>query len=728
MIPLLDKEFLKQLDQYKHKTVYAKIISLNNYEQPIEKIEGVVTGGSISIDGSSSIRRSCNLTLTANNLRINNVYWGITNKISLEIGLENNIDKRYDKIIWFPQGIYILTDFKTSHQVNNYTISLSGKDKMCLLNGDVSGTFNAETDLGIEYNKLENGDIIEREVPIREIILEMIRHYAKEPFSNIIIKDLEPFGLQMLENKSSIYTYYLIYTVLDNKLIGIYTQESEEIISCPGYPGIKNIRDIQKYDDKLNFFYTVEEDSGTLITSYVNFTKFVFKGAFVYVQKVDYGNTIGYTPVDLVYSGDLIASVGDSVTSILDKIVKMLGDFEYFYNLKGQFVFQKKQTYINSDWNNIIQTKSESYVSPAMLSNKVSYFFDNSTLITSFQNNPKLENIKNDFTVWGIKKTADGAEVPIHARYAIDVKPLYYMSFDLISASTGKVQREKTFYTTYTQSELPNNIQLPSGIPIRTVDWREIIYQMALDYYRYYHTDEYENMLRRNNQFFKDNSSAYPFGETGYEQYYHDIEGFWRLLYLGYDNIPEDIDLDKYYDENDSYPLWHKDVILSPSSLLFWFDFFDGETSDIGKFSVQAIGDRSKNIKNDQIRAIIYPDTPDVVYVTEELDDAALAQFQDGYIIYSDVDKAIVEQMSISARRRTIHDEIDSMLYNYSYFNNSITLNSIPIYYLEPNTIISVNDERSNISGFFSINKFTIPLTYNGTMSITAVEIPQKIY
>jgi len=66
---------------------------------------------------------------------------------------------------------------------------------MCLLNGDVNGTFNAETDLGIEYLKDESGTITEREVPIYEIILEMVHHYAKERFSNIIINDLDPYGL-----------------------------------------------------------------------------------------------------------------------------------------------------------------------------------------------------------------------------------------------------------------------------------------------------------------------------------------------------------------------------------------------------------------------------------------------------------------------------------------------------------------------------------------------------
>ena len=42
---------------------------------------------------------------------------------------------------------------------------------------------------------------------------------------------------------------------------------------------------------------------------------------------------------DLTYAGELISKIGDTITSILDKIKSMLGEFEYFYNLDGRFVF-----------------------------------------------------------------------------------------------------------------------------------------------------------------------------------------------------------------------------------------------------------------------------------------------------------------------------------------------------------------------------------------------------
>jgi len=61
--PLLDKDFLKQLDLEKNKEIFIKIISLDFYENPRESIEGKATGGSITVDGKSAVRRSCSLTL-----------------------------------------------------------------------------------------------------------------------------------------------------------------------------------------------------------------------------------------------------------------------------------------------------------------------------------------------------------------------------------------------------------------------------------------------------------------------------------------------------------------------------------------------------------------------------------------------------------------------------------------------------------------------------------------
>ena len=146
--PLLDEVFLQDLYSHRHKEIYARIIALDKDENAIEQIEGQVTGGSVSLDGSSNVRRSCSLTMVAHDIDINAYYWGFKNKFKLYIGLSNHIDKKYDDIIWFPFGTMVITNFSTSQSTGGYNISISGKDKMCLLNGDVGGVFNAETDIG----------------------------------------------------------------------------------------------------------------------------------------------------------------------------------------------------------------------------------------------------------------------------------------------------------------------------------------------------------------------------------------------------------------------------------------------------------------------------------------------------------------------------------------------------------------------------------------------------
>jgi hypothetical protein len=46
---------------------------------------------------------------------------------------------------------------------------------------------------------------------------------------------------------------------------------------------------------------------------------------------------------------------------------------------------------------------------------------------------------------------------------------------------------------------------------------------------------------------------------------------------------------------------------------------------------------------------------------------------------------------------------------------------------MEPNTVIHVYDEDVGINGDYIVSKLTVPLTYNGTMSITATKAPKRL-
>ena len=56
-----------------------------------------------------------------------------------------------------------------------------------------------------------------------------------------------------------------------------------------------------------------------------------------------------------------------------------------------------------------------------------------------------------------------------------------------------------------------------------------------------------------------------------------------------------------------------------------------------------------------------------------------------------------------------------------------IAINAIPIYYLEPNVRIYIHDEDTGIDGEYVVSKITLPLAYNGTMSLTATKAAENV-
>ena len=153
----MNYDFLNEVIKHRLHTVYARVILLNLDESPIETIEGRITSGSINVDGASAVRRSCSFSMVSSVLDTSAYQWGIHSKFSFEVGLENpffGTDKNQGapQIIWFKQGVYVCTSYSSSISTSGYTINLQGKDKMCLLNGDVGGALPA---LSTDFDKVE---------------------------------------------------------------------------------------------------------------------------------------------------------------------------------------------------------------------------------------------------------------------------------------------------------------------------------------------------------------------------------------------------------------------------------------------------------------------------------------------------------------------------------------------------------------------------------------------
>lgn len=746
--PLLDKDFLLKLDQQKERENFARIISLDFDENPLEQIEGRVTGGSVNIDGTSAVRRSCSLSMVAENLDINNFYWGVKNKFKLEIGLSNKIDSNYPDIIWFPLGTYVITSFSTSYTTNNYTISISGKDKMCLLNGEIGGSLPSQVDFGYEeYWDKTNNIITKTPVPIKTIIREAVHTYGNEPFSNIVINDLEDSGLELMEYRGNdpMYVFYKIsqqqydnFTINGNGECKI----KDNGIICP----ISKIEENGgHYDKRMNLAQDLTEivEEASIVNFRLGDSE-EYNSEDYTISKVEFGDTPGYKITDLIYAGELIGNVGETITSILDKIKNMLGEFEYFYDLDGRFIFQRKKTYVNTTWNNIVSSKDEEYANTASQSSSVIYNFEGNNLITVFSNTPTLNNLKNDYAIWGNRKTASGTELPIHYRCAIDRKPIYYKTFnnkifvatkEFYNLIYEKVKRElyeeimevaQNFKPTPQGSNFDEVIDVILKERLKNtlflVDWREIIYQMALDFYQYGHNDDYSvNIIRNNMKIYEDSDGCYyPTGRTGYEQYYADLQGFWRQLYDLNPTNKED-----YFLEGDNI-YWNKNIQNSPELLNFWFDFIDENNSELGKYSVKSIGDRAKSVNDSDVTAIYFREVPNIIFTTADEYVNSEVKDKTGYIPVL-ITSGMESLFSISAQGKSAKNAFDELLYNYSYCVENISLTSLPIYYLYPNSRIKVIDKNTNINGEYLVSKITLPLTYNGTMNITATKAPERL-
>ena len=736
--PLLDQAFIEALDKNNQRELYAKIVSYTTDNKPIEEIQGKVSQGTLSIDGTSAVRRTCSLTIIADRVNINEYYWSFTTRFKLYIGLKIPKDlkekyqltqsvylnketgeitlsndngflyKDYPDIIWFPQGMFLITDFKLLMNTNGTdNIYITGKDKMALLNGEIGGTFPHATDIGtidVNVEQVEGIVTSKEKVPltIKQIITDMVHKYGGEPFHNIVVNDLDDNALIMLDYNGDNDIYLLRNTqsglienvIFDGDVVR-YDRQNKPI----------KISEIKNYDTLMTDYVATNAQK-------IKSTNNLLDEKYYTVIKCSYGSVVGYRTTDWTYpseGGELVMDVGTTVKDALDKICAAFDNiYEYFYNLDGQFVFQKKLIYVNTSWDNLTNTwelnkdkelERSIYAESSKLVSQVEYSFTGSLMTTMYNNTPNISNIKNDYAIWGKKKASlESQENSIHMRVAIDEKPEYYKAFD------------GTVYTS------------------ENWDWRELIYQMAKDYYDHNHEDDFEIKLYNNNK------PRYQLGKTGYETYYEDIMGFWRpCLYNPESTDNEKYVLEKENEESDidfkKKQYWNREVFDNPAGLLFWFDFFNGKTTDLGKYSVKAVGDRTKTINNDKIKAITYGEVPNVVYTTqEEYNNLKIAKLlNDGYT-YIILPEGMEEYFDSTRKQKSAQDQLDELVYQYAYCNESITITSIPIYHLEPNMRISAYDEKAKINGEYIVNKIVISLAYNGTMQIMANKAPIRLF
>lgn len=630
---LNDMDFLTQLDKLHMRVQYAKIILLSfKDEEPIKEIQGSITSGNLSVNGSSAIRRTINLTMLASidnsNLEDIDNEISINKKIKVLIGYDNPLKsyKNYGDIIWFPCGLFVLSSANISRSTSGWNISITGKDKMCLLDGTAGGTLPASITFHESLVQLDNGDVEIQYPTIFQIIYEAVNHWGGEAIENIIITDID-----------------------------------EEIKMLVRYMGDKPV---YFSDDYQSLSFEAQED---------------------YPHMFSYGQDAGYKYTDFTYPGELILNAGDTVVTLLDKIVSTLGNYEYFYNIDGKFVFQEIKNYLNTG-SPLLELSPEDYVR-SYNNAKFLYSLTDLDTTTAITRNPKYDNVKNDFYVWGKRKTSIGVEVSIRYHLAIDDKP----DIDLAMQNMWEVKdKESNLIVRYDFNTLDDysvddyTVTLV-GTPCD--EWREELYRRALN-------AQVSNSV--------------------YDNYYDsELIAEWRNLYNP---------MNKNWDATNH---WNPDVFNDPGSINFWLDFID-TSSALGKYSIKNIGRRTKVVNNNDIKTVYNSEVPDVVFI-EGLDQDLIVKYQGIGQRFFILTNEYYDMFSISTTGTSCFDQIREMMYQNLCYNTTISLTCLPKYYIEPNNIIRVEDKDSNIYGNYQITQYSLPLTYNGTMSITATEVLTRV-
>ena len=171
---------------------------------------------------------------------------------------------------------------------------------------------------------------------------------------------------------------------------------------------------------------------------------------------------------------------------------------------------------------------------------------------------------------------------------------------------------------------------------------------------------------------------------------------------------------------------WNPDVIYNHSQLDYWLDFID--TSALGAYSVNQIGKRTKVENKNTIKSLYQREPLEDILFVPNSDRNKLQEYEQNnqkYFLISDED---FTYFTIASGGMTAFDQMRSLLQTHLFYNTAVSITCTPRYYFEPNQLIFINDGTDNkYNGTYFMTQFTLPLTYNGNMTITANELAKRI-
>ena len=748
------ENFLAKIDNFINQKQHINITLLDWKENPIKEIQGIITNGSISKDGSSSVRRSANLScsLSYGEYNVDNIEmdFALNKKVFIEIGIENKSDEYLEyPILWFPQGVFYINSFSINSSTSSpINLTLNLKDKMCLLNGDIGGKLPSTIQFDTMTTQTSNGAVVEQKVLYYNIITELLNHWGKEDLSNIIIQDV-PLRIRQI--------------VQWNGLTPIYLSEQWD-----------------EETQTINYQYHESQDEQGTYTEYST------------------GDDIGYVYADFVPPTDLIAGAGDTICSVLDTIKNQLGNYEYFYDVFGIFHFREIKNYLNINQSETIlqetenpgrhislekgqfclDTSTELQYLIDIVNDKTNFTFEDSKNITSITMTPNYTNIKNDYIINGIKKT-ENSQTAIRYRLVIDNKPeiIGYTNSTHNTVASFEDEGAVPYYGVfndliyYTYPEYSENVvvletnRLGKWLSVEELPLignMDQIYKLNDKFYMWINENvKYIELYLKNNLNDLEKQAPIIYSEyyaidwrtfllcygleanangTDPGDYYTDLISFW----------PDEYDLrrenQRFFGEAEDGSIHYKSLTTGN----FYFDIIDANSSSLGIYSIKNIGRRADIINNDEINCLFTPEIPNVVFLNGDdpsynwsdnttiteirnaTDTTEMLRLQQEECLNNNqpwiqVPNNIYSNLIIGGYLNGAYEAIRYELFLHTTYQKTVSITALPAFYLEPNSRVKVSNASTNTFGDYIIQNINFSLGPGANMSVTMNEALERL-
>lgn len=155
-------------------------------------------------------------------------------------------------------------------------------------------------------------------------------------------------------------------------------------------------------------------------------------------------------------------------------------------------------------------------------------------------------------------------------------------------------------------------------------------------------------------------------------------------------------------------------VEIPNGAISYWLDAIDAKQvpNILSDFSIENIGRQTKVLNDNNVNCI-FASKPAVEKVIDD------QNWDWGNVDQEKVVTGVYENSAYNLVRSSLHEHLS--------YNNNINLTAMPIYHLDVNQLIHVENNESDIHGDYMIQSISLPLTLDGMMTINARKATSRI-